>query len=105
MKSICKFELKSEYEDYQNEVDILAHIIEENKVYLRLGRQFSFCIHGYFNVPSKKDVRVLGINVDLANFASIKFTNLDTGEVKRESSSINKIVNLEAGSWRIGRLP
>lgn len=101
MKSICKFELKSEYEDYQNEVDILAHVIEENKVYLRLGRQFSFCIHGYFNVPSKKDVRVLGINVDLANFASIKFTNLDTGEVKRESSSINKIVNLEAGSWRI----
>lgn len=102
MKSICKFELKSEYEDYQNEVDILAHVIEENKVYLRLGRQFSFCIHGYFNVPSNNSViKILGDNVVLDNFAALKFTNLDTGEVKSESSSINRTATLTQGNWKI----
>lgn len=103
MKSICSFTTKSDYEEYQNEVEMLAHVVEdgvENKVYLR-DKQFSFCIHGYYHVDSKKNVRILGENVLMDNFAALKLTNLTTGEVKRESNIINKIVNLEAGDWKI----
>ena len=103
MESICKFETKQAYEDYVNVVDMLGHVISEDKVYLKLGRYYSFCIHAEFTVPTNKDVQLLGAGstygADLTKFAKIKITNLDT----EESRVINptKVVNFEAGNYKV----
>lgn len=99
MKSICKFELKQDYEDYSNEVDMLAHVLEEDKVYLRLGRHFEFCIHADFTVASNKNVQVLGETCDLNKIAKVRITNVDTNE----SRVINptKLVNFDAGDYKL----
>ena len=99
MKSICKFDTKQEYEDYSNEVDMLGHVIEENKVYLRLGRLFTFCIHADFTIASDKNVQLIGNDCDLTKLAKIKITNKTT----QESRVINptKLVSFEAGDYKI----
>ena len=99
MKSICRCELKQDYENYVNDVDILGHVIEEDKVYLRLGRRYEFCIHADFTVSSAKNVQVLGNNSDLTKFAKIRITNLSTNE----SRVINptKLINFEEGNYKL----
>ena len=99
MESVCKFETKQEYENYSNEVDMLGHVIEEDKVYLRLGRHFSFCIHADFTVASNKNVQVIGNQCDLTKLAKVRITNEDT----QESRVINptKTVSFEAGNYKI----
>ena len=99
MKSICKFDTKQEYEDYSNEVDMLGHVIEENKVYLRLGRLFTFCIHADFTVASNKNVQLIGNDTDLTKLAKVRITNKTT----QESRVINptKVVTFEAGDYKI----
>lgn len=99
MKSICKFELKQDYEDYENEVDMLGHVIEENKVYLKLGRHFEYCIHADFHIGSNKNVQLLGNDANLLKFAKIRITNTSTNE----SRVINptKLVAFEAGDYKI----
>lgn len=99
MKSVCKFELKQDYEDYVNDVDMLGHVIEEDKVYLRLGRHFEFCIHADFTVNNKKNVQVLGSRCDLTKFAKVKITNTDTQELKVINPT--KLVNLDPGNYKI----
>jgi hypothetical protein len=80
---------------------MLAFVKEEDKVYLRLGRNFSFCIHGYYNVPSNATIKILGDNVVIDNFAALRLINLDTGEIIKESSSINRTMTLTSGNWKI----
>ena len=97
MKSVCNFELIQEYEDYANELDMLAYVSEDDRVYLKLGRIYSFCIHADFVVSSAKNVQILGNDCDLTKFAKIKITK------DGESRTINptKVVRLEEGTYKI----
>jgi hypothetical protein len=79
MESICTFTVKSDYESYENTKDILAQVTTdtEDKVYLKIGREYSFCIHADFVVETEKDVILLGnggsanARADLTKFAKI----------------------------------
>lgn len=107
MESICTFTAKSDYESYENTKDILAQVTtsSEDKVYLKLGREYSFCIHADFVVETEKDVILLGnggsanARADLTKFAKIQITNVDT----EETTVINptRVVHLEAGTYKI----
>jgi len=78
---------------------MLGYVLEEDKVYLRLGRHYEFCIHADFSVNSVKNVQLLGTNSELNKFAKIKITNLDTNEYRVINPT--RLVEFQPGDYKI----
>lgn len=84
MKSITTFNTKQEIDNYINTVDMLAHAVDEEEVYLTPSKgEYRYVISAWFTPTQNKNMTIIGSNgwnqsagSPIAQIAKVKITDL-----------------------------
>lgn len=114
MKSITTFNTKQEIDDYINTVDMLAHAVEEEEVYLTPAKaEYRYVISAWFTPTSNKNMLIIGNNgwgqgagSPIAQIAKIKINDLTEGTSETQTPTYttpvlkNHIYRIDYGIYK-----
>lgn len=106
MESITTFDTKEQLDNYDNFIDITAHVLEEDEVYLEDSKRvYKFLLHAW--IPLNENTRNLKIigddgynNTGLSKVAKVRVIKLDSDELIYEGIA-KRFIDLEEGNYRI----